>query len=375
MTLRWMGPGAFGAGIAVITIVGGVLRWLGSAGAAAAAGIEPARRFVEEGRIPAPLHDGAVPMELAWGVERLFGGAAGARAPGWLLGTLTVVLVALLARRLSSSDLAAQLAALLIAVDPLHVSLSRLGAVEVHAIFFLLAGVAAALAHLDGGRSAAAIAAGALLGLALSSSLLVAAPIGVVVVYVAAKRLSDSGAGAAGRAAEGLLIAAAFLVVPLTVYFLSYAPAFVRGGASLADWLRLPARGRATLGGLGAGSSAADVSPLLWFVQPWHGGRSSPLSWMATLPAFAALCWRAVGCGEALLALGLVCGAYAPFVAMGSRAPFQGAALVLPFAGVVVAWAVDSAASRLRRGSWLVWIYAASVAATAVPLCLRAAAR
>lgn len=375
------GPGPFASGIAGITVMGGALRWLGFAGAAAAAsaaGLEPARRFVEEGRIPVPLHTGALPLALAWGSERIFGGVAGARAPGLLLGTLTIVLVALLARRLSSSDQAAQLAALLVAVDPLHVALSRGGAVEVHAAFFLLAGVAVVLKHLDGGRSAAAIVAGALLGLALSASLLVAAPIGVVVVYAAATRLSDRRAGAAVRAAEGLFIAAALLAVPLAIYFATYAPAFVRGGASLADWLWLPARGRAALGGAGVGNPVAvDVSPLLWFVQPWHGGRSSPLSWLATLPAFAALCWRVVDRREesVLLTLGLLCCAYAPFVAMGSRAAFQGAAMVLPFAWVVVAWSVDSAASRLRRGKWLAWTYAAAVAATAVPLCLRAPLR
>ncbi len=82
---------------------------------------------------------------------------------GWrfvvaLMGTLSVLMLGRIVRRLTRSDLLGGLAALLLAVDGLHLVMSRTGLLDLQLMFWILAGVGALLIDRDWSRTRIAAA-------------------------------------------------------------------------------------------------------------------------------------------------------------------------------------------------------------------------
>lgn len=130
-------------------VAGYELRWPEGADAAFAAGS------------PAPLDEAEFPVHppvgkwvLALG-QLLLGSddPAGWRLGAAVTGTLSVLLVARLGRRLFSSTLLGSTAGLLLAVDGQHLVLSRTGLLDVVLSFFVLAAVAALVLDRDASRA------------------------------------------------------------------------------------------------------------------------------------------------------------------------------------------------------------------------------
>jgi dolichyl-phosphate-mannose-protein mannosyltransferase len=79
--------------------------------------------------------------------------ALGWRLPSALVGTLMVLVMVRLARRLTRSNLLGGVAGLLLAVDGLHFVLSRLALLDIFVSFFLLCAVSCLVADRDWGRT------------------------------------------------------------------------------------------------------------------------------------------------------------------------------------------------------------------------------
>ena len=86
--------------------------------------------------------------------EQLFGfDSFGWRLPSVVVGTLMVLVMVRLARRLTRSNLLGGVAGLLLAVDGLHFVLSRLALLDIFVAFFLLSAVSCLVADRDWGRT------------------------------------------------------------------------------------------------------------------------------------------------------------------------------------------------------------------------------
>jgi dolichyl-phosphate-mannose-protein mannosyltransferase len=86
--------------------------------------------------------------------ENVFGfDSFGWRFPSVVVGTLMVMVMVRLARRLTGSNLLGGVAGLLLAVDGLHFVLSRLALLDIYVAFFLLSAVSCLVADRDWGRS------------------------------------------------------------------------------------------------------------------------------------------------------------------------------------------------------------------------------
>lgn len=313
----------------------------------------------------------------------------GLALPSLVLGILAVPVVGLLARRLAG-DRAGVLAALLLAIDPLHVDYSRQAVQDVYTSLFGAAGVLATLRYLDTRRARWAIAAGALYGLGLASKWSVVFPLAVMLAWACWSVARDAARAPALRRAELALVGAALVLLPAAVYLASWAPWFA-GGRDLLDWVHLQ-RALAAEATRHAGFSAADADQphraIAWFLWPAHyadaafgGGRrvpivavTNPLTWLPTLPAVAWLAREALRARspERALLPALVLATWLPFVAASRPIWLHSALAVLPFALAAVAAAASDVRERLTGGVRLVRALVAAAALAAAPLWLLA---
>jgi 4-amino-4-deoxy-L-arabinose transferase-like glycosyltransferase len=318
-------------------------------------------------------------------------GPWGIKAWSVLLGAATAPATAMLVSAASGSTPAALLAGALVATDPLHVDFSRQGINDVYLGFFPVAAAVALLWYRERRRTGALAAAGVLLGLGIASKWGAAFPVAAVAFACLAPALRTA-PSARDRAAEALRIGAALVLLPLTVYLVTWWPWFGRGHG-LAELLRFHlSMARETVTHTGypgtklPGFPGEVVGAGRWFVQPiWYvdwirpgrpglppeglflAGVANPAVWLATLPAAAWAVARRIRDRDAtagLLALALA-GAYLPFLLAGRPIWTNSAVGVLPFSAAVVGWA----AARLHE-RWRVpvraWVVAAALLAAAL---------
>lgn len=362
---------------------------------------QTARNFVDLG-LPSPTmwnHPRLRDLLVYVSMDLLGDGAWGIKFWSVALGTLSVAAVALLLLELGAGRAAALTAALLLAIDPLHLDFSRQGINDVHLAVLPVGAILALLRYQRTGRPAWLAGAGLLLGLGLAEKWSVAFPVGVAAAVVASRRLPATSAGQA-RTAEAALFAAALGLLPLAVYLLTWWPWFGRGH-DLAEWLQLHLRmARETSTHVGypgtklPGFPGEVVQAWRWFVQPvWYvdyirpmpgrdqipagglflAGVANPLAWMATLPATAWAGWRWLRTRDATagwLAL-LLLAAWLPFVLVPRPVWTNSALAVAPFAMAVVGWAAARLQERFR---WPVRIWAGAAVVLAGFLWLPAVA-
>ena len=168
------------------------------------------------------------------GSMRLFGNNPyGWRMRNVLLGALTVAFLFLIGRELFSDNGAAFLAAAFLALDPMHILLSRSTFDEVPAVFFSLAGLYFMIRYLKG-RFTGLVLAGCFFGLAISTKWYVVPAIPVMAGFTLWYKSGDEG-WSWPRAAD---IAAAFFLLPLSIYLLVFFSWFERGNG-LAEFVRM----------------------------------------------------------------------------------------------------------------------------------------
>lgn len=197
--------------------------------------LERLQRGIEEGR---SVHPPLGTWLIAVGIE-LFGERPVAwRLPSVVAGTLTVLVTWLIGRLLTGSVTLAGLAALLVAVDGLALTASRIATLDAFLGLFVVSAVWLVLRDRQarqiapGGFGASALgsrwrwAAGISLGLALStkwSGLLAVAACGLIVLAVEASLPASSVSDRLGRtAAAAAGSAVTLLVLPFVVYLASW---------------------------------------------------------------------------------------------------------------------------------------------------------
>lgn len=312
-----------------------------------------------------PFHPNLRNLVLAASTRAFGTGAVGLRGPSVLLGTLSVWVLFALVRRLTKDCFAALLAALFLAVDPVHITFSRQSLQEVHTAFFFLAGVYAFVRAHDERWSLARPAwwplAGVCFGLSVASK-----HHGLFPLIACASAAGFFAIRRRDWPALALAVSA-LLLLPATVYLATYYPWFGRGHG-LGEWfaMQVALAGEMVTHQGYATSSAIDTRPGLWFVQPLlgyanftvAGGRpivtvamGNPLIFLlvlpaALLPAFAA--WRSRG-AVFLAALFWVC--YLPLALSPRPIWLLSSIAVTPFAFALVAAALCRAGLAERRGA------------------------
>ena len=345
---------------------------------------QTARAFTTQG-LPEPtmwnhprLRDLLVDVSLDW----LGDGAWGIKFWSVLLGALAVPALFLLLRRLApGKPLVAWLGAALLAFDPFQVHFARQGIQDAYLTFFPVAGLVAALRYRASRASGWLLLSGLLFGLGLASKWNAAFTLAVALALVAGDSWRDA-VPPARRLAPLAFALAALVVLPLTVYLLTWWPFFGRG-YSFPEWLdfqRAMAVETATHVGY-PGTKLPDyygelVGAWRWFLAPtwfvdlglptvgtgttgmtWLVGVGNPLTWLLVLPALVQAAWRGWRhrdeAGALLAALFLV--NYLPFLSPSRPIFANSAVLVLPWALALVGHAAAAAWERSRAlvAGWL----------------------
>ena len=341
-----------------------------------------AENYVEHGLFgpTMPFHPN-LRNHVLYASTRLLGtGVAGLRGPSVVMGILSLPLLALLVLRLTGDRLAAGIAAFFLAIDPVHITFSRQSIQEVHTAFWILLAVLLALQAFDEQWRLDRIAwlplAGIGFGLAIASK-----HHGVFPLLVCLG-LSLVSATRQSRWDRVAFAAASLVLVPLTVYLLTYLPWFGRG-YGLREWLPMQLALLAemvTHTGY-VDSSTIDDRPWQWFLKPLMGygnfshidGRSwvtiamgNPLTWMLVLPAvFYLLLGQRSNRGVMLLQL-LFWASYLPLALSLRPIWLLSSVAVLPFAvGLVGRFLSSWVPIEQRR-----WLIAFSLGALVVSLLL-----
>jgi 4-amino-4-deoxy-L-arabinose transferase-like glycosyltransferase len=313
------------------------------------------------------MHPNLRNILVHWSVGVFGPGAVGLRFWSLLLGVLGVPVLGLLVSRLTASETAGVVAALLLAADPVHITFSRQAIQEVQTTFwFLLGCLLFALAHGAGWRMKRAWLvplAGVAFGLGLACKAHAAFPLAVCTClglwYAARDRRWDDLA----------VVGVSLVLVPLAVFVLTYLPWFGRG-YGLAEWVFMQ-RALAEYMVAHQGTpldSMVDTQAWLWFVKPFMGYGSftateggisvnvamgNPLVWLAVLPS----AWIAYGRkSEGRLLMAFFWVSYLPLVFSPRPIWLLSSLAVTPFAFGMVGLAIASVRERVGQRAIAVYL-------------------
>ncbi|RMF99986.1 MAG: phospholipid carrier-dependent glycosyltransferase, partial [Nitrospirae bacterium] len=165
---------------------------------------------------------------LIYIVAHISGGydAWGLKGASVLTGGLSVILIGWLAYRLTESITVSGLASFFLAIDPLHIALSREAVQAVMTPFFILLGVVLSVEGIKRNRLIFHYLAGVGFGLATSCKWHGLFPWALMAMVVFIDTLKKDREGKPGRL---LMLVNAYLLLPLVVYILSYLPWLNRG--------------------------------------------------------------------------------------------------------------------------------------------------
>lgn len=358
---------------AVVLALAGVLRVWGA--------FDIAERIDDE-----PLHVPTAMSLGAWGTTThsnwahpplsgllLYGSIAllGDNPHGWrssnvLLGSLTVLMLFLVGSRLYPGRSAPLLAAALLALDPFHIYHSRTTFMEVPVTFFFLAFLYFTLEYTERGRRLLPLA-GIAAGLTMATKAYFVAAIPLTVTYACLRGLRR-GEKATALASE---VFSSLVLLPIAVYLLCHVPWFSRG-YTLLEFVRMKGDALRAMEGytlaefFGREWLEAGGRPWEWFVKPFFFGsklssaegsvryllevNNFPFR-IISIPALlltAAYAWRRRDAREAL-APALFAACYALFLAVDRPLFSYSAMVVLPFAYLATARAVDSLSESFGR--------------------------
>lgn len=305
---------------------------------------------------------------LLYGFLETFGdNPYGWRMRNVLFGSAAVVLTALFAYAATGFRRAAALAGVMLAADPLHIVLSRYTFEEIYGGAFFLAALVLFMQHK--GRSAWLLASAFFMGCALATKWYYV-PVWAIVVGLALREDDNY-----KKPTDAAYVASVYVLMPLTVYVLSYALWF-RRGYSIGEFMEFTSNAYYAL----QSYKAEYYNPNLffishikaseWFISPVFVGQGTYLAdgvrgeflvygnnlpvWALTLPAFAYTLWVSLK-GKALrIALPLVffAATYGLFLFVKRPAFIYSAAPLLPFAFTAIAYAVTALADRVGRAAY-----------------------
>ena len=221
--------------------------------------------------------------------EWMFGlNSFGWRFASALFGSLAILLICRIARRLTRSTLLGCLAGLLMSLDGLEFVLSRTGILDIFLMFFVLAAFGCVLIDRDAGREALAagvarreggaagprlgirrwrVAAGIFLGLAVATKWNAAwyiVGLGALTIAwdIGARRAAGLRSFVRGALRDAAWLPLTFVVIPLAVYIATWSGWFATGTGYDRDYARLH------------GVSIPVISPLYSLFE-YHGRRSA----------------------------------------------------------------------------------------------------
>lgn len=366
---------AYGRWLLAITLCGALLRFWGVSGqpllddevGAAFAAVN----YLENGQFgPIMWYHPHLRSLVLYPLGQMFGySPLLLRLPSLLAGTLAIPLTGDILRRLGGGRLGALLAASLLALEEVHIVFSRQAIQETWTTVLFLAGVWLVLYyHQEGRRPLPLLLAGLAFGAGLASKSHAAFPL----LFCLASLLFAS--YREKNLPRFLFEAAALVLVPFSVYFLSWLPWFARG-YGLPDWVAMQ---QALLHKMTSHTGNPMDQPIdraarEWFLRPMlvYGNFtmdgtvpwitlswSNPLVWLGVLPATIQQIRRAVRESEPLFALagrpaavGVFLISYLP-LALSSRPIWLLSSLaVLPFAFMLLARSLTEICGAFRWGS------------------------
>jgi dolichyl-phosphate-mannose--protein O-mannosyl transferase len=302
-----------------------------------------------------------------------------------LFGTLAVPLTGAVAKRIFSSNEVSWLAALFLAIDPLHIDFSRQAVHEVYMPFFSLLGIYLALRFLDRQKILFLVLSGVAFGLGIASKWYVAFPLIITYIYLVFWFITNSKTTGEKTAQIGF-ITAALVILPLTVYTLTFIPWFTRG-YSVPEWFFLQKAmflETATHTGYNPFRFDIDHQAYLWFIKPvafadfiYAAGKprvllglANPFTWLPTFPSMLYLFFQAKKkkAHRFFLLLGLFVFSYLPFLATQRPIWAHTAFSVLPFAFLGVAHLLYNGLKGFRFSQTLLIAYLVLTLLTSIPL-------
>jgi 4-amino-4-deoxy-L-arabinose transferase-like glycosyltransferase len=326
-----------------------------------------------------------------WAIKFFGTNNEGFRLASLAFGTLTVPLTGLVARRLTRSDFAALLASLFMAVDAIHIELSRQAIQEVYMPFFLLMGIYLALRYRDSNNTLLLVLSGVFFGLGVASKWNVAVPLFLTLLLLVCQGLKQGGQSASERSSELLFLFATLVVLPLTVYVMTYYPWLLHRGYDLVELFKTQkvmfAENLVHQGANPEMLQVQDHSPLLWFIRPvgfadflMNGdepvvvlGVSNPLVWLLTLPAVGYLMFHVRKLDwQHIFLLALFWCSYLPFVLSKRLTGANTALTVTPFAFMAVASVIMTLLKGKPYRNYCLPVYIGLVILVAAPLYLLA---
>jgi len=320
-----------------------------------------------------------------WSLQLFSGSVWGLKGVSLACGVLAVPMVGLVTRRIFNSTAAALLAAFFMAVDPLHIDFSRQAVQEVYMPFFTIVGIYGVLRYETGKGPFWLLLSGLCFGLGVAAKWYVAFPLAVALAFLAWNCLKERRTGAGW--AEALFLFSVLVILPLTVYLLSYYPCFLRSGSSLSEWLygqRLMHAETVTHAGFSPYDMELDHSPSHWFVKPvayadfiLGSGRPwvllaipNPLVWLLTLPAVGYLVYRGLRerQGGWLFLAALFGFSYLPLLVSSRPIWVHTSFAVLPFAFMATAFSLTDLLKEKRERKIALAAYLVLVVIVSVPL-------
>lgn len=331
--------------------------------------IPAARNFASHGQSDNTYwHHPPLGLLLLDGSIRVFGdNPLGWRFRNILSGSLSVGLLFLVAEQFLGSRRIALTAALMLAVDPLHIKMSGFSMDEIPATFFFLL----ALLPLTSGQSRTPLklflfSVGAGCSLATKSYYLFSFLVLLLLLQTGCKKKEQP----SPVLRLNLLL---FCIVPaFAVYVTSYVPWFMRG-YGVSDFYLLiidSLRDLHTMNSdwfLEFDSLNTTLAPSRWFVTPYinpgAGFVNNPLTWLPVLPAAFFAVYKLKKARKipeyinteqksnvVPLLLFLTC--YTPLLLLSRPIFIYSAVAVIPFAFVLVGQMLDSLYGRMRWGGW-----------------------
>lgn len=295
----------------------------------------------------------------------------GWRLPWVIIGVLSVYFLYLLTFRLFASREIALIAAFLLAIDPVHITHSRITPDETVVLFAFVAALYFTLRYVEEMKPYQLLIAGLMIGISLSIKWFAVFTIALT-LFITLASLCRKDGYAADKAVRFSFIVAALIVLPATVYLFSYYPWSGRG-YSIEDLIWLHKDMYLTQQSLKASDfkDMYQLGPSMasgWFMFPpikgfkftLQGGivvllyLANPFVWPLTLPSFCYVIYRYIT--ERSFSLLVLIMAfilqYAPLLLIKRPLYLHAALSVLPVAFIINAYTLWHFMGRGKRG-WI----------------------